>query len=181
MYTIVYGKYFHLRKMRWIWFKSFFIVLKLFFLFIFWSFWLIFILLLLILFYKFIKQYRDNILLWYSYNGYLNYIQRFKENKINQEEEVYALYFLDEVTSEEEEKDFKKTKAKSTAYFIDNPNYEEIELIDDFYQIVIHIADVNNNVLFSNNLDANNNLIHDYVFYQNDDKTIKYNLKELDE
>jgi hypothetical protein len=88
---------------------------------------------------------------------------------------------LDEVTSEEEEKDFKKTKAKSTAYFIDNPNYEEIELIDDFYQIVIHIADVNNNVLFSNNLDANNNLIHDYVFYHNDDKTVKYNLKELDE
>jgi hypothetical protein len=172
MYTLLYGKFFFLKKLRLIYLKCFFIVFKIFLLFIFWSFFLFLVLIIFILFYKFIKKYKNNLLLWFNLNWYFisDIIQKFKESDINQKEKnpVYVIYNSDE--------DIEESKSKSTEIFIDNPNNEDIEFIDDFSEIFITIDNINYNTLFSNNLDAKNNLIKGYIFDYNDEQPENFDL-----
>jgi hypothetical protein len=174
MYTLFYGKLIFLKKLRLMYLKLFFIAFKICLLLIFWSFFLILILIIFILFYKFIKEYKNNYMLYFHLNGYCSFInlkKKFQENSINKEEinSVYIIDYSDE--------DIDESKIKSTEVFIDNPNNEEIEIIDDFYEIDIITEDINYNILFHNDLDAENNLIKGYVFYNNYNE--KINLNEL--
>jgi hypothetical protein len=85
----------------------------------------------------------------------------FHETQINENDSDYVIYYSDEDII---------TKSKSTEFFIDNHNNEEIELIDDFYEIYISTENIDYNTIFSNHLDTKNNLIEGYVFSYNDEQ-----------
>jgi hypothetical protein len=92
-----------------------------------------------------------------------NKISNYQENEINQKELVYTIYFSDDDIIEE-------SKSISTEFFVDNHNNEEIEFIDDFYEIYINTANINSNIIFSDHLDTKNNLIEGFVFSYNDEQ-----------
>lgn len=169
MYTILYGKFFFLKKLRLIYLKLFFIVFKLFLLFIFWSFIFIFILIFLVILYKITKIYINTL---FSVNGYLNTPQHINKEISKKEINSYKISYSEEEAVEE-------AISKSTEFFIDNPNNEEVELIDDFYEIFINTGNINYDIIFSNYLNEDNNLIEGAAFFENEAGELEISDKTL--
>ena len=171
MYTILYGKFFFLKKLRLMYLKFFFIVFKIFLLFLFWSFIFIFLLAICIIIYKFTHNYINNL---FGLNGYLNIIEYIIKKEISKKENnSYIIYYSDEEIVEE-------SLSKSTEFFIDNPNNEKIEFIDDFYEIFINTGNINCDIILSDHLDVNNNLIKEFTFSENEEQ-IEFTFSENEE
>jgi hypothetical protein len=117
--------------------------------------------------YKYIKNNKYKFLPLFNYNGYLSYIYEKKFiNEItldkNINEPVYSIFFSEEMLDEE-------NVSVSTDFFIQNPNYDSEELIDDFDEIAISFFEMQFNKEFIKIVeDPKNqqNLIENPILYE---------------
>lgn len=145
MYKLLYGNLI-LRKLKLTYYKLFFIFIKIIFLCCFWFFFFFWIFLIIFLVYRFIKKNKNQILPFFNYNGYLSYFYYntsifFIEDSFDKSisEPEYLLLFTEEFTEEVTEEAIEDVIASSSEYFIENPNFDEEELIDDFDEIAFNM------------------------------------------